>query len=398
MEINKKLILNLTFSFFVFLTLNLPSIKLIYSSSIFNVIAFLGIFIFGYIRNEIYQHDRPFISHRQLRYVCHFMLLWTMMFLLTWFNGNISINYFFQYISISLFTYGILVFVKKRDYKYIFIFQILWGTSLAYVEATIGIVKNTSLGQHYLTSGVAIASTIVIVMGILFSKEINNLIKAIMAPILVVLISGITSLSGRAPILLSFIVPATIMGLMVIFEKNKKKKVLMMSAIFFFLTISFIVLANILPQNTINRLLRVFTEFENEPRYNNYTNSLRLIIENPLGIGLRGYVNYGLNYPHNIFLEVILSGGVFALIPFILLLKTIGESIVYTVKNKGNGIIYVALCLYLFMTWNFSFDLTSSYMLFASMTLLLNHSELTRYSNTYRNHSIEVNKKLSTSK
>lgn len=395
MGIDKKLILNLTFSFFVFLTLNLPSIKLIYSTSIFNIIAFLGIFIFGYIRNEVLQLDYPFLSHRQLRYVSHFMLLWTLMFMLTWLNGNISINHFFQYISVSLFTYGILLYVKKKDYKYIFFFQILWGTSLAYVEATIGIVKNTSLGQHYLTSGVAIASTIVIVMGILFSKEINIFMKTIMVPILVVLISGIMSLSGRAPILLSVIVPVTIMGLMVIFEKNKKKKFIMLSAILFFLIISFTVLVNNLPQNTINRLVRVFTEFENEPRYNNYTNSLRLIRENPLGIGLRGYVNYGLNYPHNIFLEVILSGGIFALIPFVLLLKTIGESIVYTVKRKGNGVMYVSLCMYLFMTWNFSFDLSSSYMLFTSMTLLLNHSELTRYSNAYKNHSIEVEKNIS---
>lgn len=376
MKNNRRAIMSILFSFFVFLTLNLPSIKLIYSSSIFNIIAFLGIFIFGYLRNKIRQIPAFNFTHRQFRYAWQFSLLWGLMFFLTWIQGNLDLNTAVEYVSVSLFVFGVLLFIKERDYAYIFTFQIMWGSILAYIESTVGIPKNTSLGQHYLTSGVAIATTIAIVMGMFFSKKVNKFVKLLLVPILILLISGVTSLNGRAPILLSFIVPITIIGLFILYEKDKKKKLIFTTGVLILLALSIYFIMNNLPQNTLNRVTNVFTDFQNEPRYDNYSNALQLISEEPLGIGLKGYSDFGLNYPHNIFLEVMLSGGVLALLPFVLLLKTIFGSVVHSIRHKDNSIICVSLTLYLFMTWNFSFDLSSSYMLFTATTLLISRTEI----------------------
>ncbi|MDN6291239.1 MAG: hypothetical protein L0J63_13310, partial [Tetragenococcus koreensis] len=129
-------------------------------------------------------------------------------------------------------------------------FQIVWGTSIATAEWLVGIPKVFKLGQNYLTSGVVIAATIMIVFGVVFSKKTPLFAKLLMVIPFPLLFLGLTSLSGRAPILLSIFVPSVVFLLTIFFEKNLRKKLVILVGFIILLVIAFNILINSLSQYT----------------------------------------------------------------------------------------------------------------------------------------------------
>lgn len=376
-RINKHLILSILFSFFVFLSINLPSVKLLYSSVLLNVIALSGLLVVGTFRWAI-SNKKYTIDYRLLRFSLFFLSFWLILFTVTWFKRplNFNITELFQYISVIVFTLSLLLFLNKADLKYMAGFQIVWGTSIATAEWLVGIPKVFKLGQNYLTSGVVIAATIMIVFGVVFSKKTPLFAKLLMVIPFPLLFLGLTSLSGRAPILLSIFVPSVVFLLTIFFEKNLRKKLVILVGFIILLVIAFNILINSLSQYTIDRILRIFLTIQEEPRFDVYLSSIEVIFNNPLGIGLNGYQNYDFGYPHNIFLEIVMSGGWLAILPFVAILKEIFVVAYKTLSEKNNTIIWLNLCLYLFLTFNISFNLTSSYMVFIAIIIFIKADSL----------------------
>src|SRR5699024_10536672 len=123
------------------------------------------------------------------------------------------------------------------------------------------------------------------------------------------------------------------------------------------------------------RFLRMFQTVSEEPRFEVYLESIEVIINNPHGIGLQGYVDLNLGYPHNIFLEIIMSGGILMIIPLTMSLVSISKMILQTIQYRKDGIVCLAMMLYLFLTWNVSFELSGSYILFTIISLYVVSSE-----------------------
>lgn len=363
--------INFFFAFFVFLTMNLPSVKLFYSSSMINMVALAGLWLVGMFRASLSKNKLLTVSHHQFNFLMSFILLWAMLFWVTTILKplNFGVRNIFQYASVILFTLGIVGFVQKQDFKYIFWIQVCWGIFIAYLEMNGGITKDLSLGQNYLTTGVTIANTIILICGYLFSIENKKKNKIFLLPVLLLLLRGVTSLSGRAPILFSIAVPLIVLTMNMLFERNKLKKTLYFVLIpVLFIILLYIMIQN-LPDSTIDRIFRIFTSIQDEPRYAQYIKSVDIIWNNPFGIGLTGQSKYGMNYPHNIFLELMMAGGIFAIIPLILIFMVLGNRMKRTVKRLDNSVIWMSSLLYFFFTWNISFDLSSSYMLFSSIAL-----------------------------
>lgn len=380
----KRIVLSIIFSFFVFLTLNLPSVKLFYSSSLLNIVACAGIWFVGFIRQGILKDQRVTLKEYQMKYFLYFGLLWGGLFYVTLLHlpPVIGIIDTFQYISVAIFTIGILVFLRKEDLNYLFIFQMLWGCLISFLEYTRGIPKDRSLGQHYLTSGVAIVVTIVMVFGYIYSSNSKSVIKISLIPVLVLLYAGVTSLRGRAPIMLSLLIPLIIIFISVLTERDLRKKIIFLTLIIGITGVSLVILYNVLPDYTIDRILRMFVSIEEEPRYNVYRNTIQLILENPFGIGLGGYKEY-MGYPHNIFLEIVLSGGFIMILPIIFLGYIILRTAIKVIKEKSATLIWLSILLYIFFTWNISFELSGTYMLFSVIVIYFksyneNHKQVER--------------------
>lgn len=394
LRIDKKSMFSIMFSFFVFMSINLPTIKFLYSSSLLNIVALIGVLCFGLFRWIVSNEPMLNIDKRQLKFIFSFVLLWQIIFSVTWLNNSVHFGAtdLFQYLSVILFTFGVLIFLRKEDLKFIVLYQITWGTMFAFLEWTVGIPKNRELGQTYLTAGVVIAATIVVVIGLLFSKDIKIFFKVLLLPILIVLFGGITSLSGRAPILLSLGVPVFVYILSILFEKNLGKKIISLILFTAILISGSILVINALPATTVNRILRIFVDIQSEPRYEVYEYAVTIISENPLGIGLRGYRDYDTGYPHNIILEIAMSGGLISLIPFSAIIITKFKTAIEIAKEKNNNLVWFNLSLYYFLTWNISFDLSSSYMLFISVALLVKSQSLYNLTYVEDNYSIFIEK------
>lgn len=371
--LDKRNIYSIVFAFFVFISINLPSVKILYSSEIINMVALAGIMSVGIIRSIMSNEQLFRIDQRQLKVIVNFVLLWHILFAVTWLVRpiNFDIVDLLQYISVGLFTFAVFIFLKKEDLKYIAFFQVGWGAGIGFMEWTAGIPKSRALGQTYLTTGVAIAATIVVVIGLLLSKEVNKIVKAMLLPILFVLFAGISSLSGRAPILLSLIVPVVVYLISILFEKNLRKKFISLFLFIIILAAALVLLYNTLPPRTVNRILRAFLTIQEEPRFELYLTAVNVITDNPLGIGLRGYQSFNFGYPHNIFLEVAMSGGLVALIPFLSIVIHQLSAAVNVVKEKSSNLVWLNLSLYFLFTWNISFELSNSYMVFITLALLI---------------------------
>lgn len=377
-KIDKKNILSVIFALFVFISINLPSVKILYSSEIVNIAALSGLMTVGLIRWIISNEPMFQIDERQLKVIFNFILLWQIMFAVTWLIRPLNFDTIdlLQYISVGLFTLSIFIFLRREDLKYIIFFQVSWGTGIGFLEWTTGIPKSRALGQTYLTTGVAIAATIVVVIGLLSSKEVSKPLKALLIPVALILYAGVTSLSGRAPILLSFIVPVVVYFISILFEKQIRKKFSSLLLFITMLTVGLITLYNVLPTSTVNRILRAFLTIQEEPRYELYQSAANVIFENPLGIGLRGYQSFDFGYPHNIFLEITMSGGLMALIPFISIVMYQFRAAINITREKSLNLVWLNLSFYYLLTWNISFELSNSYMVFIPLALLIKSESL----------------------
>lgn len=363
------------FAFFVFMSINLPSIKLMYSSIVLNFIALIGMLGFGSLRWVLSNRELDF-NYKMLKFSVNFMIFWTTLFLITTIMSPsfITISDLMQYLSIIPFTLGIMLFINKIDFPLIACFQIIWGTIIAFLEWSVGIPKDRALGQNYLTSGVVIAATIVVLVGVILSKNTNVIVKILLSFPLLILFLGILSLSGRAPLLLSMLVPMLVLLINIMTEKNLRKKIVTLVIMVTSVIVLYLILRNTLNQYTINRILRMFNSIQDEPRYDVYASSIEVAINNPLGLGLTGFRYYDFGYPHNIFLEIVISGGFIAVIPFVIMILDYIHTGFKIAKNKGNSIIWLNLSLYFFITWNISFNLSSSYMLFISLAIFIKSS------------------------
>lgn len=367
---NKSVAASILFSLFVSLTMNLPSVKLFYSSSLLNIVAFLGIIIVGFYRKIFLENDEVALRWNELKILFYFFLMWIALLFVSWIRNpfEVDLENLIQYGLVIGFTVGILLFLNKEDLSKIFVYQVSWGFFIAALEATIRIPKDRALGQHYLTSGVPIALTIVLLFSYNYYKR-NIKTFLFSAPIFFVLFSGVTSLSGRSPIILSLLVPLLIVLFHIATQKDLKKKLISLVVVLISVAFIIYVLMQTLPPGVINRMTRVIVDIESEPRLEVYFATINTIIDNPLGVGFNYTSEFDIYYPHNIFLEVLLVGGVFAFIPVMLLLSALLKSFYRLFRIHLKSVVWFGLLMFIFLTWNISFSLSSTYILFSAMAI-----------------------------
>ena len=283
-------------------------------------------------------------------------------------------EYILKVIPFSLFPtiIGTLIIDKKKLNKYLLIFCNLNFFLLLYIVVLRQDMYSNKEIMNYMTFGYWLLPSILFYM---YFYIIKNRIIYLILNIFGIII--ITLFGSRFTILLSIL--GSFILKFKLSSKCLKRKILLVSL--FSIPILAIIFVNI--ENILRRLIRIcinlninsvplgrllFTLEGSSSRLLTgrdflFKETLKMIIKNPLGTGVFGFMendllrNEGIFYPHNIFLEVMLHMGVGGLvflgIIFILILRQLK-------KNKENKESYTLILILCIM--NLKLLLTGSYL------------------------------------
>lgn len=354
----------------VVIIINSPSLKLLYSTELINILGFIWIMTAFLYRLFV---DKISVHMRLVRIIITFSVYFLFLLISAlWSPASIAIIDILKYLQVYLLFITVLLSFNKDDLIIYIKWQIGWSTILAILHL-LGIVQtNLALGQHYLTVGLPLGLGLVGLIGLSWEyinsdKSKRLWLHAILATIIA---SDLFSLRGRSPILMFVLVIYLFGILLMLFNPNRLRNltlILIISLLIYFLFINFT--SDIL----MSRFTELFQNVESEPRYGLYRYTIKMIMENPLGYGLESFPYYtGSSYPHNIFLESLFYGGIQSLIFVLPIFRKMIKVAIKSVKNKKLDLIVVSMmAVYVFLVWNISFNLTSSYVVFTIIAVQL---------------------------
>lgn len=365
-------------AFWAFCILNTPSLKLLFFSPLVNIVAILGLYGSYFIRSAKIHVD-------QTRVTCLAILsfFWGILLISGAIGSDAMVDFplFIRYVSVYFALVAIIFCINRKDIPCLISWQILWGTTLSLYQAIYQISFAGFEGSiHYNTVAIPMSSSLVAVLGILFfsrPKVTSKLTKVALWLCVIANLLGITSLTGRGPIIYALAVILLVVFLRINYSKifswkniGNLIKTLLASGILGYL--AYINVRAKLSGWQIDRYLRIVHEIGKEPRIEAYRIAIEAIANNPWGYGLNAAVNLKNGfYPHNLFLEILISGGIIALIPFIILVIWYWKKVRHVILWDTENVPLAMMSGYLFLTWNTSFDLASSYVCIGSMLMFI---------------------------
>ncbi|MTC45748.1 hypothetical protein GKR71_07775 [Providencia sp. wls1922] len=356
-----------TFSYF--LVLYIPSMKYLFFSSLINIFS-TALLIFSIIIST----NKIIISKSRFFVVLIFV---TFIFtqLLSGFNADISLEIqdIFKYISLIIVvsSIGLIYQFIRMDKLHMYI--ISWSNILLILYAT-GIISPSGAGELsylILSMQLGIGFCAAISLAIL-SKKLNIFYLANA----IILLLTITTLAGRTSIIISVII--LVFSFLLYIKNNYNENKVKAFCFLFILLIALIIawpfiLNNVLNEYFLYKLGNMFTS--GDSRFDIYYTSANLIYDNWLGIGLHKYNTILGIYPHNIFIEAMLNAGIisglllliFVAIWFFLFIR----NLFYCKKEDVYKVSISLISLFLFISWNTSNNITSAYVPFSAMILLI---------------------------
>ncbi len=244
-----------------------------------------------------------------------------------------------------------------------------WGTLLAAIQLSHGITLDRSLGQNYLTLGYALGcSTLIGLLAVAAADSVWTRILGLACAMLS--LAAAATLLGRGPILFPLMVLVGYLAVNTVVAPTPGKIAVRVAVLLVgvaAVAYYFVVLAQ--AEGMLTRLMRL-ADIANEPRVaEEYLPALRAVAEQPLGIGLEAHERVIGGYPHNIFLELFMSGGAVAVLLFLILTGLFFRRFVAMSRDRvdlGAKCMFL-LTVYYFLVWNASFDLASTYALLPMM-------------------------------
>jgi hypothetical protein len=278
---------------------------------------------------------------------------------------------------IDVTKYGILCLLCAllpliADRKAVALAMILiagWGLLLALIQLSHGVALSRDKGQTYLTLGYALGCSSL--LGLLAASAARSwLLRAVALGCFVMSAAATATLLGRGPVLLPIVIFLIYLGTNTIFEPSAKKLGVRLLIAAVLLAPAIYYVWAVFSAERVFKRLELLSNIANEPRVSDtYLPALGAIAERPFGSGLEAAEQLIGIYPHNIFLEVWISGGVVALVLFGTLvgafLRHIGTAA--HSKTEWSTRFGFFLTLYYFAMWNISFGLSSAYALLPMM-------------------------------
>lgn len=354
-----------------FLLLSTPSVKLFYSSELVNVMALVLLVLGGSCSARI--------SSAPPRTLL--LVLWAIFAILIWL---FLLRSAYNYALLDIVKYGYLVAavfllvlcVDRSIVTLVTRLLLLWACWLALWHLTIGIPTNPELGQHYLSVGLPIAVGLAISMIGAFIERGSGRERMGYLLAAVLCLAAIVTLPGRSTLInpmIVFITSGVFVGLL---DRGRTARMRTMVAA----SIGAALLGSLALYSHIDfaqsqRFDRLLNRMAEEPRLILYRDAIEHIVESPI-------IGYGTNapraefghYPHNLFLDILLQGGVVLLIPFLAIFVLYGRAFLKCARNGSGerGLLgFLGASGVLFLQWNTSFDLTTSYIPIGAMAMLI---------------------------
>ncbi|MDZ5782819.1 O-antigen ligase family protein [Marinococcus luteus] len=379
MKENDKLI-NYILASFLFLAFNIPSLKIVFiNHELVNVIIIIGFLAVGIVK-VISDKEIPLLEQKGRGYYwLLLMFLWIVLIV----SGLVS-NYaelamvdLAKYLSVCLAFSTAFLALERKEIKLFLFFHLAWSILVSTLRLMGFVNLNPSLGENYLVMGFPLSIGLLVAVALFFTK--NEWGWKALALLGVILNTGaLSQLSGRASILF----PTILIIVYIIYYNWKNQKFLWLYSTlggFIVIAVAGWFLSPALRRT--ERMMDLFTSIEDEPRVDVYQYYIDRSLDNLLGYGLNAWAadeNYG--YPHNFFLEIFYSTGLFGLVISIIIIFLLLKYMLSLIKNWEIDFIVVGsifVALHSFLTWNVSFDLSSSYLLFLAMALVvINYFEL----------------------
>jgi hypothetical protein len=357
---------------FAFAAVNAPSIKLIHSSELVNIAAVACLWGLGLLKTAVFSDGRLPVG----RMKGLFLLLFTAMWVLLLFYAAlgpysfVGLKLLLQYLGVYAAVVGLLLFMThSAEIKTFLALQIVWAIALAAVHLTAGIELSDPTRQHYLTLGVPLAAGLVTLLGAFLASRAWA-VKLLIIPPAIAIVMALTTLLGRSPILFSSATVAVFWLLIILRSgswKTRLQQLLLLAAVG-------AVVASVIVNNVSDHWLSRFQGLENveeEPRTIIYDRALALIDAEPLGYGLNASDLLIGIYPHNIFLEALISGGIGTFIALTMLIGLFALIAAQGLRLQSWLLPCCMLAAYFLMTWNVSFELSNAFTPIGAMAISL---------------------------
>lgn len=352
----------------VFLLLALPGIKFFIFSSAVNLLVVLLLFIIIFINASALRVNRT-----QLVLIFLFSsFMFAIFFSGLFYDFSLDLVGALRYVSLLLSIIFVVALAPVVELKLFNMLLISWSTLLCFLYWT-GLIQPTGAGElSYLILSMQLGIGYVAALGVVtFSNKLGVL--RFLLPIF--LLVTILTLPGRMSIILCLLM--TIITLFNYIKMNiKQRKGFTIAFLFVLLFLLAIYLYPILVKYVLSDyfLYKMTLMFEGgDGRASTYLKTVQLIMDNPFGSGLQSYNSLLGYYPHNIILEAALNAGALALIPLFTIMAVFfygaGKFIFSTDLNEKNIYSIVLVALYLFLSWNTSNNITSSYVPFTAIVL-----------------------------
>jgi hypothetical protein len=369
-RVRTPLMLKLLIALFAFIAINAPSIKLIYSSELINIAAVACLWGLGFMKTAVFGDGRLEVGKLKGMFLLLFTAMWVLLLFYAAVGpySYVGLKLLLQYLGVYAAVVGLLIILTHPTETQAFLaLQMAWAVALAAVQLTVGVTL--SHRQHYLTLGVPLAAGLVTLFGVFLAAR-SGWARLLSIPPAVVVVLALTTLLGRSPILFSSATIA-LYWLFVILTggswKTRLRQLLLFAAVG---AGTAAVIVNNVSDHWMSRL-RGLENVEEEPRTVIYEQAFDLINENPLGYGLNSADLLIGIYPHNIFLETLLSGGIGTFAALTMLIGLFAAVVLHGVRLQRRLLPYCMLASYFLLTWNVSFELSNAFTPLGAMAICL---------------------------
>ncbi|EPI2683609.1 O-antigen ligase family protein [Vibrio cholerae] len=342
--------------------LSLGGLKFFIFSPLFNmVIAFIGFALL------IYNFKNVIVNTKSLLFLLLLLLFFFIIFSSFFFDlSEADFTYVLKIISLVIFSFTafILSFYIAQNPSLLALILSLFGALMSALFI-VKYIRPSGAGElSYLNLALPIGIGLLSSIYYLINKGNGFLNKLYILFLITIQCVAILSLSARM-VLISV---ALILMFMLIRNLTNRWIVLMTAGLcitLYYFSDGIVSHSDFL----MFKIERLLENYKEEPRFNVYMKSIELILSAPFGYGLQSYYKLLGFYPHNIFIEILLSSGIFAFIIFLILFAYAFLNALKFLFHQDLSI-YAIVFIYFSIQWNFSYDFSSSYALLASLCVV----------------------------
>ncbi|HFE3558902.1 TPA: O-antigen ligase family protein [Enterobacter hormaechei] len=346
-----------SFAFFAYV-MN-PSLKFIYKSALINLVPFFICLLLLFIQVLKRKVKLTLNSMLAIIYLCFFFSLQYVYFL----NSELPFETLLRVISVNFaFIFGI-VLGQSFEKRYCVIFMTIWALLLSCANL-LGVI-NYSDGIEFNHLNFTLPLATVVTWYLFKSFTVNSGRNVLRLLLILFIFYNVLFAGSRTAIFLPILLCAIIM---VVFRKyiSAKKVILLLSVFGVIIVLSLPLIINNLSGYFISKM-QGMEQISNDSRYDLYSHCIKIILDNPFGIGYGNY-KYFISepYPHNILLEIALNSGLIGCLLFLFYIIYILSVAINKCKRNycEFSLFAIILFCYSFMSWMISNDFASSSVVF----------------------------------